>query len=156
MRSEPAWRKLFLEEDLIFGSVNLRRAQVIYSNSINRALIGMVALLALNSAIAHHSSAMYDKDKAVSLKGAVKQFQWTNPHCWVQVLVAVNGEDQEWSVQMGPPSNLYRDGWRPGTLKVGDTITVVVHPMRDGTHGGLWISGSDADGKALGASSPAK
>jgi Family of unknown function (DUF6152) len=126
------------------------------NDSINRAVIGIAALLTVASAIAHHSSAMYDKDKSVSLKGAVKEFQWTNPHCWVQVLVAANGEDQEWSVQMGPPSNLYRDGWRPSTLKVGDTITVVVHPMRDGTHGGLWISGSNADGKALGVGPQAK
>jgi hypothetical protein len=129
---------------------------VIHSNPINKALIGIAAVLTVASAIAHHSSAMYDKDKSVSLKGAVKEFQWTNPHCWVQVLVAINGEDQEWSVQMGPPSNLYRDGWRPSTLKVGDTIIVVVHPMRDGTHGGLWISGSDAHGKAFGADSQAK
>ena len=127
-----------------------------HPNGVQRALIGFAALLTLASAIAHHSSAMYDKDKSVSLKGAVKEFQWTNPHCWIQVLVLVNGEDQEWSVQMGPPSNLYRDGWRPSTLKVGDTITVVVHPMRDGTHGGIWISGSDADGKALGAGSQAR
>src|ERR1700722_8953527 len=91
MRSESAWRKL---------AISLGRVPVSHSNSITRALIGIAALLVLTSAVAHHSSAMYDKDKSVSLKGAVKQFQWTNPHCWVQVLVAVNGEDQEWSVQM--------------------------------------------------------
>ena len=57
---------------------------------------------------------------------------------------------------MGPPSNLYRDGWRPGTLKVGDSIIVVVHPMRDGTHGGLWISGVSSDGKPLGSGTQTK
>ena len=120
------------------------------------SLIGFALLLMVVPAAAHHSSAMYDQDKSVNLKGAVKEFQWTNPHCWIQLLVAVNGENQEWSVQMGPPSNLYRDGWRPSTLKVGDRITVVVHPMRDGTHGGIWVSGSDADGNPIGAGSRPK
>jgi hypothetical protein len=121
-----------------------------------QSLVGLALLLMVGPAAAHHSSAMYDKDKSVNLKGAVKEFQWINPHCWIQLLVAVNGENQEWSVQMGPPSNLYRDGWRPSTLKVGDTITVVVHPMRDGTHGGIWVSGTDADGKPIGAASQSK
>ena len=84
----------------------------------------MVALLMILPAIAHHSSAMYDHDKSVTFKGAVKEFQWTNPHCWIQMLVAENGGSNEWSVQMGPPGFLYRDGWRPGTLKVGDSITI--------------------------------
>lgn len=112
--------------------------------------VGFALLLMFGSAVAHHSSAMYDQAKSVTLKGAVKAFQWTNPHCWIQILVSVNGDDQEWSVQMGPPSYLYRDGWRPGTLKVGDNVILVVHPMRDGTPGGLWISGASADGKPLG------
>jgi hypothetical protein len=115
-------------------------------------LIGSALLLICISASAHHSSAMYDQGKSVTLKGTVKQFQWTNPHCWIQVLVPVDGDAQEWSIQMGPPSNLYRDGWRPGTLKVGDKIIIAVHPMRDGTHGGLWISGVDTDGKPFGSS----
>lgn len=126
------------------------------THSIRGVLIGFAALALVLPAAAHHSSAMYDQDKSLTLKGAVKAFQWTNPHCWIQVLVSGSDGDKEWSVQMGPPSNLYRDGWRPGTLKVGDTISVVVHPMRDGTPGGLWISGTAADGKSIGSVAPAK
>ena len=126
------------------------------SKSIGWIMAALLTCSRVELASAHHSFAAFDTTRQFNLTGVVKEFQWTNPHCWVQVLVAINGEDQEWSVQMGPPSNLYRDGWRPSTLKVGDTIIVVVHPMRDGTHGGLWISGSDAHGKAFGADSQAK
>jgi Family of unknown function (DUF6152) len=126
------------------------------TDALRRVLLATAALLIIFPATAHHSSAMYDHEKSVTLKGAVKEFQWTNPHCWIQLLVAENGETNEWSVQMASPSNLYRDGWRPGTLKVGDSITLVVHPMRDGTRGGLWVSGIGPDSKPIGPSPSAK
>ena len=127
-----------------------------HTDALRRVLVGAAALLIILPANAHHSSAMYDQDKSMTLKGAIKEFQWTNPHCWIQLLVAEDNGTNEWSVQMGPPGNLYRDGWRPSILKVGDSITVVVHPMRDGTRGGLWISGIGADGKPIGSSTSAK
>jgi hypothetical protein len=114
---------------------------LIYRDVLRRALLGAVLLLAV-PAVAHHSSAMYDHDRTVTLKGAVREFQWTNPHCWIQLLVAGEHGAEEWSVQMGPPSYLYRDGWRRGTLKPGDEIVVVVNPMHDGSRGGLWVSGT--------------
>ncbi len=43
-------------------------------------------------------------------------------------------------------------GWKPGTLEAGDKITVVIHPMRDGTKGGLFVSAVGADGKPIGTS----
>jgi len=100
------------------------------SRSRCRGLLGVLALFVATPLAAHHSSAMYDQTKSITLKGEVKEFQWTNPHCWIQ-LVLFGANEEEWSVQMGPPSNLYRDGWRPGTLKPGDSILVVVHPMID-------------------------
>ena len=99
---------------------------------------------------AHHSGAIFDDEKSTTLAGTVKAFQWTNPHCWIQVLVPAEGGSVEWSVEMGSPSQLYRGGLRPGSLKPGDRITVVVHPMRDGTKGGLFVSAIGPDGKALG------
>jgi Family of unknown function (DUF6152) len=126
--------------------------RVSFRGNLARAII--VLALAV-PAVAHHSSAMFDFDKSLTLKGAVKDFQWTNPHCWVQLLVADNGVTTEWSVQMQSPGNLYRAGWRPGTLKVGDSITVVVHPMRDGSLGAEWVSAMGADGNTI-PSSPLK
>jgi Family of unknown function (DUF6152) len=92
---------------------------------------------------------MFDKDKTVTLRGRVKDFQWTNPHCWIDLQVATPAGDEAWSVQMGPPVNLYRDGWRPSVLHVGDELLVQVHPMRDGSRGGIWVAGSRADGTPI-------
>jgi hypothetical protein len=107
-------------------------------------------LIALPAA-AHHSSTMYDHNKTVALQGVVKEFQWTNPHCWVQLLVSGPDGAEEWSIQMGPPSYLYRDGWRRATLEPGDAIAVSVYPMVDGSRGGLWVSGARSDGRPIGS-----
>ena len=103
---------------------------------------------------AHHSGAMFDDTKSITLTGTVKSFQWTNPHCWIQVLVPAKNGPVEWSVEMGAPFEVFRTGWRPVTLKAGDRITVVLHPLRDGKPGGLFVSATSADGKPLGK--PAK
>jgi hypothetical protein len=117
-------------------------------------LTGRALILALlvAPAFAHHSGAMFDDQQRLTLTGTVRQFQWTNPHCWIQVLVPAQGSEIEWSVEMGAPVELFRGGWRPRTLKPGDKITVVIHPARDGSKGGLFVSAARADGQALTAS----
>ena len=108
------------------------------------------ALLATLQASGHHSAALFDDQKSVSLSGTVKSFQWTNPHCWIQVLVPGQPDAVEWSVEMGSPSQLYNIGWKPKTIKPGDKITVQIHPSRDGKNAGLFISATNADGKPVG------
>ncbi len=115
-----------------------------------RALRILPAIVIALPALAHHSGAMFDNDKSMTLVGTVKSFQWTNPHCWIQVLVPGDSGPVEWSVEMGSPSLLFRGGWKPRSLHAGEKITVVIHPMRDGTSGGLFVSATDADGKPLG------
>ncbi len=111
----------------------------------------VIAALLAAPATAHHSGAMFDNDKSVTLKGTVKDYQWTNPHCWIQMTVAgPNGVTEEWSVEMGAPMQLYQHGWRPGTLKPGDPIEVVIHPTRDATlKAGVFVSATGAGGKSL-------
>lgn len=111
--------------------------------------IWCLAWLCAAPVFAHHSTAMFEPTKTKTLSGAVKAFQWSNPHCWIQ-LVVVGDDAGEWSIEMGSPGQVFRGGWRPGSLKPGDKITVLVHPMRDGTQGGLLLSGTSADGKPLG------
>lgn len=93
---------------------------------------------------------MFDDTKSVTLSGTVKEFQWTNPHCWIQLLVPGESEATEWSVEMGAPFELYRAGLRPSTVKTGDRLMIVVHPMRDGSHGGIFVSAMGPDGKPFG------
>lgn len=113
-------------------------------------LLCLTAPLMPSQAAAHHSGAMFESSKSLTLEGTVKEFQWTNPHCWIQVLVRSREGADEWAVEMGSPAELFRGGWKPRTLKPGDKIVVTVHPMRDGTHGGLFVSATDAEGRSLG------
>jgi uncharacterized protein DUF6152 len=116
-------------------------------------IVGTVmAALAAPVALGHHTFAMFDASQRLTLHGTVKELQWTNPHCFLQLLVRKEGDMQEWSLQMNAPLDLYRNGWRPGSLKPGDKITVVIDPTRDGSHSGRLRSGTAPDGKALPAS----
>ena len=85
-------------------------------------------------AIAHHSFAMFDRTKELKLTGQVKDFQWTNPHTWIQLLVPdAKGGATEWSIEGASLNSLVRAGWKRNSVKVGDTVNVVVNPARDGT-----------------------
>ena len=90
------------------------RSPSYYGKSILNILIGVAAILAANSAFAHHSHAMFDSEKQVTLVGTVKEFQWNNPHCWIQLLVPnlddPKAEPVEWAVEMGAPIQLLRHG----------------------------------------------
>src|SRR5687768_1820710 len=104
--------------------------------------------------LAHHSAAMFDAQKVVTLQGKVREFKFTNPHCWIQLLVTANGKTTEWSIEMGSPQGLYRSGWRPGTLKSGDEIKVNVHPERDGSPVAQFKTAERADGRAIVGAKP--
>lgn len=100
---------------------------------------------------AHHSPAMFDYSKELQLSGIVREFQWTNPHSYIQLIVkADDGSEQEWSLEMGANVYLYNRGWRPSTVKPGDEVTVTIFPMRNGGAGGLLIEAKTADGRTLG------
>jgi hypothetical protein len=113
---------------------------------------GAVAALIAAASFAHHSGSMWDSAKTVTLEGTVKEFQWSNPHCWIQLLVPATGagEAQEWSIEMAAPIQVRQGGWKPGTLKVGDHIRVNLHPARDGSHSGNFVSAVGTDGRPLG------
>lgn len=102
-------------------------------------------------AVAHHSMAMFDQTKTVTLSGTVKEFQWTNPHCYIQLMVKdASGKDVEWSLEMGAPMYLYAKGWRPSALKPGMPVKVTINPLRNGDPGGVVLTATTADGKQIG------
>ena len=102
-------------------------------------------------AFAHHSTASFDGSKEVVLVGAVKEFQWTNPHTWIQLEVKnESGEVVEWSIEGGSPGTLSRNGWKKTTFKPGDNVTIKVHPMLNGNPGGAFVGAVLADGTTLG------
>ena len=102
-------------------------------------------------AAAHHSFAMFDMGKEVTVKGKVKKFQWTNPHAYIQLVARdAQGKEVEYSLEMGAPMYLYARGWRPGSLKAGMDISVTLNPLRNGKPGGVVRDVTTADGKPIG------
>jgi hypothetical protein len=89
-------------------------------------------------ALAHHSFAAYERTKTLNLKGTVKTFQWTNPHCviWVLIEPEGGGAPQEWSIETTSPGVLTRSGWTRHSLNPGDKVSVEFNPLRDGSRGG--------------------
>ena len=109
------------------------------------------ALLAVGTALAHHSPIVFDRTKQVTLTGTVTEFRWGNPHSWIHIDVPdAAGKVGNWSIEMDPASHLAREGWKSSTLKVGDKISVVVFPLRNDEKGGQYISVTLPDGKKLG------
>jgi len=100
--------------------------------------------------VAHHSFSMFDTGKQVTLNGVVTQFEWTNPHAYIEIDVPGEGGAKHWSVEMGSPSILMQSGWKFKDLKAGDKITVTLIPLRSGKNGGLLIQATLPDGRTLG------
>jgi uncharacterized protein DUF6152 len=87
---------------------------------------------------AHHSTAEFDYTKAYRLEGEVKEFQWTNPHSWVQVLVPnQEGGTDEWGFELGAPLFNIRMGWKSNSVVPGDHVKVLFCPSRARARGTL-------------------
>ena len=102
----------------------------------------IVAALIATPLLAHHSYAMFDQKKTVTIEGTVKQFQWTAPHSWIDVAVTDKaGIVHIWGIETGPPSHLSRRGWKKTSLMAGERVVVELHPLRaEGNIGGALIS----------------
>lgn len=110
------------------------------------AIFSMVA----SSAFAHHSFAMFDRTKETTLVGVVEEFQWTNPHSWIELNVTnPDGTVDKWSIELNSPNNLARQGWHSTSVKPGDKISVIVWPLRSGEKGGLFMSLTLPNGQVL-------
>ena len=121
----------------------------------NRMIVGLLAgcslLVSSQALVAHHAGTMFS-DEVKEISGTVKEFQFTNPHSWIQVMVETKpGEPpQEWSVEWGSPNQLGRNGIRPSTFKPGAKVTMRVRPMRDGSPAAGFVGAKFEDGKTVG------
>ena len=111
----------------------------------------LAGLILAQPVLAHHSGAEFDSSKTVEIKGTVKEFQFKNPHTWIQVLVE-DGKSQpvEWSLEWGAPNSLGRQGVRPSTFPAGAKVTMRLHPMKNGSPAGTFVGAKFADGKTVG------
>lgn len=110
---------------------------------------GIAAALHMIPASAHHSFATFDTQRQVVVQGIVKDFQWTNPHAWIMLSVEKSARVEQWAIELAGPGNLVRQGWEPKTLTPGMPVTVIVHPLRDGTNGGRFIEITRRDGTVI-------
>ena len=102
-------------------------------------------------AVAHHSGAGFDNDKQIELTGTIKEFQFKNPHTWIQIVVENDkGEKVEWSLEWGSPNSLGRQGIRPSTFPPGARATMRLHPMSNGAPAGAFVGAKFTDGKTVG------
>src|SRR5579859_6014694 len=115
---------------------------------LTSTLGGLICLSA--PATAHHSGAMFEPEKTVTLKGVVKDFEYTNPHSWLWVTVTnADKTETDWGFEAEGPSTLFRAGVRKGDLKPGDKITITGRPMRDGRPAAAWVNAVKEDGRVL-------
>ena len=118
-------------------------------NRIGIALPAAAAALALPAA-AHHSFAMFDNTRSVTLHGKVTAYQWTNPHSYLDI-DAEDGKGgiKHYTMEMTSPNMLHRGGWSSRTVQPGDGVTAVMSPLRDGQSGGLLLELTLPSGKKM-------
>jgi len=113
-------------------------------------LMGISATFLVRIAPAHHSTAEFDYTKQVTIKGTVKEVQWTNPHSFIQLMVNGSGDQVvQWSVEIGSPSLNINTGWKKNSVKPGDVVTMDLAPARNGKPYGTLRVLTFADGRHL-------
>ncbi|MEO6340931.1 MAG: DUF6152 family protein [Caulobacteraceae bacterium] len=113
-------------------------------------IAGAATLALAGPAGAHHTFAMFDLKKVVTVTGTLKDFQWTNPHIWVEIVVpGKGGKGAQWAIEGSSPSVLIRKGWKHGEIKLGQQVTVTIHPLKTGQKGGSLLTLTPAGGKSM-------
>jgi hypothetical protein len=116
-------------------------------------IIGM--LLVANITSAHHSAAMFDRSRVVTLEGSIKEYQFLNPHVWIEILVpGEDGTSQQWSIEGEGRDAMVRIGLGRKVIQAGDHVTIRTHPLRDGRPAGSFIDIILPDGKVINVHQP--
>jgi hypothetical protein len=115
------------------------------------ALTAIVVTAFTTPASAHHSFAMFDAESIITLRGTVKEFEWTNPHSWLRVMVTdeKTGQPAVWALELSSPARLKRMGMSADSVKAGDSVSVTFHPMKDGARGGQFLQAVLPGGKQV-------
>lgn len=107
-------------------------------------------LCAAGAASAHHAFSMYDNTKYVEITGTVKSYSWRNPHVMIDFIARdEKGVDRMWSVECSSPNIIGRHGWTMNSLKAGDKVPIVIHPMKDGSSAALMVRVTTPSGQVL-------
>ncbi len=122
-------------------------------------VIVFVAAVALSIPLrlaAHHGSAAFDNGKTVVLKGTVKEWVFSNPHCLLKLEVTgPDGKVVQWIAEGQAPQIIFPAGYRKDSFKFGDQVTITVEPVKENLPMGRILKSVLADGKILGQASSA-
>lgn len=115
------------------------------------ASVAAISLCLAAPLAAHHSMAGFDRKNTVTLVGTVKNFNWQNPHCYIEMEVpGKDGKTTTWNVEMTAPGYLVRAGsWTKYSMKPGDKVSVVANPLLSGEPGALFVSVTLPNGQTL-------
>lgn len=103
-----------------------------------------------SAAFAHHSYAMFDREKTITISGSVYTWEMVNPHSYLWVTVKTPaGVEQNWGLEGGGINALSRAGVTKSAVKAGEKVVVALHPLRDGRTGGQLVSVTLASGKVI-------
>jgi hypothetical protein len=124
------------------------------SRTIFSLVIAMgILLMASPASLAHHSRAMFDLTKNVTYQGVVNEYRLENPHSHIVITVGANAKDSStvgtWNIEASSVNLMVTEGWNRLTYKPGDRITVVAHPMKNGTKEALLFYAIKPDGTRL-------
>jgi hypothetical protein len=120
-------------------------------------IIWLASLIALGAVVAeaHHSYGEFNMDAEKVITGTVKKFDWTNPHSWIWIDVPnEQGGADTWGIEGMSPNYLSRRGWTRTTLKPGDKLSITIHPLKNGEHGGSFVSAKRPNGETLSQTPP--
>lgn len=113
-------------------------------------IFGPALWLCSTTTFAHHSFAVFDKDTSITIHGTVVDFQWVNPHCWLDLDVkGDDGQVQKWGFEGAPPLMLRNMGVSKDSFKPGDEVVVMAHPRKDGVHAGSLMTVTTASGQFM-------
>lgn len=120
---------------------------------VHRSVLAAAILVgfAIQPAVAHHSGAGFNASEVKEFTATIKEFQFTNPHTWIQVIVTNDeGQQTEWSVEWGSPNSLARRGIRPSSFPVGADVMLRINPMANGSPAGGFVGAKFSDGTTIG------
>lgn len=114
------------------------------------ALIATVSVLAAVPLAAHHGAATFDTGKELTMQGTVKEWVWSNPHCFLKFdVMEKDGSVRSWTVETSNPPDMVNRGWSRRSFKGGEKVTVVVEPVKSGNPVGRLLTVTLPDGKVL-------
>jgi hypothetical protein len=119
-------------------------------------LAAAAVVWAASPLLAHHSFAMYDHTRTMTIKGEVTKFQWTNPHGYLELDVKQkDGSTKHFTCEMTSINMMTRLGWRSNMIKFGDKVVVTISPLLNGDPAGLLLDVTLPDGRKLEPGVPA-